>query len=231
MTTDKNIALITARKSKGLTQLQLAELTGFSRASIINWENGLRSPTVTDLQKLASALGVSADELLPGKTPPAPAAQDEAPNARKVRERLIRIPVLSREFTACCGSGLGAFDITNDVEETFTIPMSDLRMYDTMRPPYAIYVDGDCLESADIHSGDQVIINPAEEPPQGTLVLASIHGMNSIKWYYRLNSGVVALRSDNGEIKLSPEEQEEANFFIQGVVVGIKKPRPKSRPY
>jgi len=51
MTTDKNIALITARNEKQLTQQQLAERTGFSRASIINWETGLRSPTISDLEK------------------------------------------------------------------------------------------------------------------------------------------------------------------------------------
>jgi len=62
-------------------------------------------------------------------------------------------------------------------------------------------------------------------------VLVSIHETNSIKWYYRLHGGTIALRSDNGEIKLTPDEQEEANFFVQGVVVGVKKPRPKPRPY
>ena len=52
------------RKSKGLTQTDLAERCGFSRNSIVNWETGKREPKIGDIKKLAEALEVSPNDLL-----------------------------------------------------------------------------------------------------------------------------------------------------------------------
>ena len=47
-----------SRKEKGITQEQLAKLTGLSRNTIINFENDKRNPRVKDLKKIATALNV-----------------------------------------------------------------------------------------------------------------------------------------------------------------------------
>jgi transcriptional regulator with XRE-family HTH domain len=47
------------RKKKGLTQEQLAEISGFSQQYISGLERGQRNPTVVTLYELASALGAS----------------------------------------------------------------------------------------------------------------------------------------------------------------------------
>jgi transcriptional regulator with XRE-family HTH domain len=47
------------RQKKGLTQEQLAEISGFSQQYISGLERGQRNPTVVTLYELASALGVS----------------------------------------------------------------------------------------------------------------------------------------------------------------------------
>jgi transcriptional regulator with XRE-family HTH domain len=52
------------RQAKGLTQEQLAELSGFSQQYISGLEQGRRNPTVVSLYELATALGVSHMELL-----------------------------------------------------------------------------------------------------------------------------------------------------------------------
>lgn len=52
------------RKEKGLTQKQLAEILNVSDKAVSRWESGKGYPEVTILPKLASALGVSVDELL-----------------------------------------------------------------------------------------------------------------------------------------------------------------------
>ena len=54
------------RKEKGLTQIQLAKLSGLSRSSIINLENGHRDPRVKDLRNIARALDVPIEQLLSG---------------------------------------------------------------------------------------------------------------------------------------------------------------------
>ena len=52
-----NVARI--RREKGLTQEQLAELSGLSQQYISGLENGLRNPTILTLYELAQALEVS----------------------------------------------------------------------------------------------------------------------------------------------------------------------------
>jgi transcriptional regulator with XRE-family HTH domain len=52
------------RQEKGLTQEQLAELSGFSQQYISGLEQGRRNPTIVSLYELATALGVSHMELL-----------------------------------------------------------------------------------------------------------------------------------------------------------------------
>ena len=52
------------RQEKGLTQEQLAELSGFSQQYISGLEQGRRNPTIVSLYELATALGVSHMELV-----------------------------------------------------------------------------------------------------------------------------------------------------------------------
>lgn len=47
------------RKTRGLTQEQLAEKLGVQRATVSNYEIGRRSPHIKELERIASALGVS----------------------------------------------------------------------------------------------------------------------------------------------------------------------------
>ena len=52
------------REEKGLSQNQLAKLTGFSNASISRWENGVQDIASDYLIVLCKYFGVSADYLL-----------------------------------------------------------------------------------------------------------------------------------------------------------------------
>ena len=52
------------RLSKGLTQEEFAEISGFSQQYISGLESGRRNPTVVTVYELAIALGVSHLDLL-----------------------------------------------------------------------------------------------------------------------------------------------------------------------
>lgn len=61
--------LITTRKAKGMTQEQLAAITGLDRSHIGYIEQAgkqQRKPTVATLQKLCLALGISLEKLFKG---------------------------------------------------------------------------------------------------------------------------------------------------------------------
>lgn len=54
------------RKSKGISQEKLAEMSGLHRTYISSLERGARNPTITTLQSLAIALNVKISFLLEG---------------------------------------------------------------------------------------------------------------------------------------------------------------------
>ena len=56
--------IITLRKRSELSQERLADKAGIPRSTITNMESGAGNPSLTNLCKLAAALGVSIEELL-----------------------------------------------------------------------------------------------------------------------------------------------------------------------
>ena len=52
------------RAKKNMSQGDIARALEVDRGYISNIENGKKNPTIATIQKLANALGVSADELL-----------------------------------------------------------------------------------------------------------------------------------------------------------------------
>lgn len=60
--------LRTLREKRELSQEKLAELAGVSKETVADWENGVRTPSVEELNGLHESLGVSMDELILGQT-------------------------------------------------------------------------------------------------------------------------------------------------------------------
>lgn len=63
-----------ARKAKGFSQEDLAELVGVSRQAVSKWETGEAMPDTEKLIALCSALDLDMEYLALGKTPAAPAS-------------------------------------------------------------------------------------------------------------------------------------------------------------
>lgn len=62
MAVNENIKRI--RKERGLTQKRLGEICGIAEPNIRKYENGKQNPKLETVEKIASALGVSAFELM-----------------------------------------------------------------------------------------------------------------------------------------------------------------------
>lgn len=66
---DMRARIIISRIRKKLTQKQLGELIGVSQSAIYQWESGItKNIRSNNLFKLASALGVTADYIISGKS-------------------------------------------------------------------------------------------------------------------------------------------------------------------
>lgn len=57
------ILLNKLRNERGITLIRLAELSGVSKSTLNNIENGKTSPTIDQMEKIANALGVKIEEL------------------------------------------------------------------------------------------------------------------------------------------------------------------------
>ena len=197
------------RKEKGISQVKLAETLGVHQTAISQWETGIAVPSIEKLQALSSVLDVPMD-LLAGEEPPSP-----RPDGLRVFKlpvsRPVRVPLLSREVTACCGAGIPTYsEIQNAPEKTYTYTIRDLGgRYDQMRPPVAIYADGACLERSRIQDGDILVINPALEPRHLQICVVCWRGVLSAKRVQLNQDGSVDLRSDYG-------------FTIWGPVVEVR---------
>lgn len=83
------------RRSKGITQEQLAEHMCVSAQAVSKWENDISCPDVMALPKLASELGVSVDELLGAD--PEPTVKIVPEQERDVSKLVLRILVDSTD--------------------------------------------------------------------------------------------------------------------------------------
>lgn len=227
--------IIAAERIKnGMSREALAERLGIATETLARYERGDRTPKLETIAKLREIFGKSAEYFTPAtenNKAPADMAGEGAKKRRIVSmEDWIQVPIVSREWTACCGEGITAEDITSGDEGIILFPRTELRAIDDLRRPFAVHCDGDCMESAGILDGDLAVINPAEEPIQGTVVLVSIGGSLSLKRYYSMPNGDVILKSDHEPIRLTPEEQERDEFTICGVLAGTHRGRPKAWP-
>lgn len=69
--------IVSLRKSKNMTQMELADKLGISFQAVSNWERGNSMPDISKLPELAEIFGVTLDELLGEKSPLIEAAVED----------------------------------------------------------------------------------------------------------------------------------------------------------
>lgn len=102
------------RKAMGLSQEDLAQLTGVSRQSVTKWETGQSAPDLDRLVEVSDVLGVSLDFLLREpqqvSSPPSFAVADSPPFAEDGIAGRVRCSQRDRFFSEwdgpcrCCGA-------------------------------------------------------------------------------------------------------------------------------
>ncbi len=83
------------RKVKSMTQEELANRLGVSPQAVSKWENDASCPDISLLPQLCTVLGVSADELLSGKSQEVKVLPTE--QRKSLDELVLRIKVLSAD--------------------------------------------------------------------------------------------------------------------------------------
>ena len=90
--------ITTLRKERGLTQVQLAELLGYSQQQVLSFEKGRRRVPVSALPSLAGILGVSIEELLGADKNSS--KRGPTPKLQRQLEMLSRLPRSKQRFVS-----------------------------------------------------------------------------------------------------------------------------------
>ena len=80
--------IVSLRKEKGMTQLELAEKMGVTDKAVSKWERDLSFPDVSSIPKLAEIFEVSVDDLMQVKT-----KTKETPPGNKINEIEINLAI------------------------------------------------------------------------------------------------------------------------------------------
>ena len=207
------------RKKKKMTQKQLAEAVGVSRAAVYDWEREKYSPEGENLLRLSEVLGVSMDYLVGKTSVPTPTE-----NIDILKDYdLIPVALISPEQTACCGAGLIDMETTYEPEKILVLSRRELGEYDPSCPPYAIHTDGISMEGFGIPSGSIVFINPREELNSFDICLICYYGRLAIKKIIFKPDGSFEIFSDSEDDnrEISKEEFDSGLFEIRGKVIAI----------
>ena len=90
--------IVELRKSKGLSQEELAEQMGVSRQAVSRWELGHTLPDITNLVQLCELFGVSADYLVRDEEQTSAKSDQSAKTIAKLTRERERIRYQARRF-------------------------------------------------------------------------------------------------------------------------------------
>lgn len=190
------------RNDKGLTQQQVAEMTGFSRGRLNNYEQGTREPDLETLTLLADFYGVTVDNLL-GKAP-RPSVVDS--------ERGMLLPVIGKISMASNsliyeeGAGQEWADDADVNEKSYWLQIKD-----------------DCMMNEGIRPGDMALVCEQPDVENGDLAVVILEANDTLRRVYKKNEHIV-LQSANPEYPpciLSDQEKEKIR--IVGKVKATKR--------
>ncbi len=155
-----------ARKSRGLSQTDLAQRVGVSQPAIANWETGLHDPRRLMLAKLAVALDYPLDWLAAGDR--SLGESDKHAAAAYIRRPVMHVPVISFRSAA-----LMALDMTADphtmAEDYIPVTAGSPKLF-------AVFLEDEAVNLA-FPIGTLVVIDYADRSPRdGAFCLASVEG-------------------------------------------------------
>lgn len=180
----KNIKQL--RKQCGLSQEELANAIGVSRAAVTQWETGWSQPRMGMIEKLSKYFNVSKTAIIDGpsaaQTPTIPS------NAIHVRGSSAMVPV---RVLGSTHAGERMDEIESDYEAEFPEGV-------VSRHPgcFALKVEGDCMNRR-FPEGCMVLVDPRAEPRNGSAVVAEFDDGRSLLRVYMRGSSTLMLTADS----------------------------------
>ncbi|MDE1715799.1 S24 family peptidase [Chromobacterium amazonense] len=204
------------RNAREWSQRELANRCGWdSQARIGNYERDAREPSLNDIETIASALGVTAQELLFGDT------DNPTPTGRIVtydgaddigRENYVFVDRYDLKLSAGCGSL--SWVVHEKDPLAFRLRFIEARGLDA-RHLKALYVSGDSMEPY-LSDNDTVMIDTSDINPRNGEIYAVCY---DDEWFIKRvfkEPGRIVLHSDNPkyrDIEIDAEKADLVRFF------------------
>ena len=219
------------RNRASLTQKEVADKIKVSVDTVKRWEKNEREPRYTELQKIATALGVSVAELL--------ADEKENPEAVKVEQErsaeaanlkpitlsgddVLSIPKISAAFKVCAGAGFVYDDVQWEHNGRLIVQDGELAALYSEQSLTAMAVEGDSMYPK-FHDGDFVIFNHSPDWITGKAYVVSLDGRLMLKVLVSQGEGkppkLHSLNPDYADIKVTEDNQ----LFIIGEVLRVAR--------
>ena len=114
-----NEKIVRLRKSKGMTQEELAEAVGVSRQAVYKWECGQSYPEVAKLLEIKLLFGISIDDLLDE-------AFEVAPPEKKKRKRAARVTASVAEENKGAAPIEEPIEVINEAEPVIEVTVPEV---------------------------------------------------------------------------------------------------------
>lgn len=193
-----------ARKSAGLTQLELAKKTDLSRSYIGDIEKDRYNPSVSTLQLIATATNTPLEDLLPSTKTASPTG------------RGVRIPVLGR---VVAGIPIEAVEEILDYEE-ITPELAATGEF------FALQVKGSSMEPT-LRDGDVVIVKKQPTVDSGDIAIVLVNGNDATVKEIKESPAGITLIGHNAAIYTpqfySNKEIQNLPIQIIGKVVEMRR--------
>lgn len=190
------------RKSKGLSQSELAKLLDISTSSVGMYESGKRQPNFDTEEKIAKFFGVSLDTLRGNQI---------CSTTNKANG--IMIPLLGE-----VKAGLPTDAIQNILD--YVLIPEDLASDGEY---FALKIKGDSMEPL-INEDDTVIVKRQDDADTGDIVIASIDEDNAVcKKLLKHKNSMTLLSLNNKYIPLEFDSRSKSSVAIIGKVVELRR--------
>ncbi len=232
--------LFEARNALKLTQKQVAQASNLGLRTYCRYESGEGKRDIpSSVLKVIAQNGININWLLSGEgemflpntegyTLPLHrlgegAGWERLPSGLWQFGDLLFVALLG-DTTACCGKGFEASDYyRNSPENAIAVKRAHLGVLDAEIPPYAIQTSGRSMVGFGVPENSVVVVNPAERPDAGHVVLASIGGKLAVKKFYpRPDQRFDLISSDGSRILVDQDELDSGWVHICGRVMSVQ---------
>ena len=185
------------RKSRKLTQADLAKLLNVAQSTVGNWESGTREPDMEMITKISRALSVPVEQLFPYPVPADPTNIEPA------------VPPISMRQIPLVGNAAAGYTCLAEMQIVEYIPTDASLLHDGYEYVY-LRVKGDSMEP-ELHEGDLVLVRVQDTIESGEYAVVLVDEEDGLVKKIELDRTHITLISENPYYPPRRFEREEMN--------------------